>query len=129
MARRKPVDPLCPSVQIVMRLLGRRWSGLILAALQDGALRFRELGDRLPDIGDKILSARLKELERDGLVSRTVGAGPPVRVSYALTTLGEGFSEVVAAIETWGNAFAAAQGGRRLPARGRRSADPGLLTS
>jgi DNA-binding HxlR family transcriptional regulator len=117
MATRKPVDPLCPSIQVVLKLLSRRWTGLILAALQRGPLRFGELAGALPDIGDKILSARLKELEAQGLVERSVDAGRPVKVSYRLTPLGQGFGQVTAAIEGWGNAFLASRTTGRVTRR------------
>jgi len=67
-------------------------------------------------MGDRMLSARLKELEARGLVAREVAAGPPVRVSYALTELGRGFGEVYRAMGRWGERLAAA-GKTRLKAR------------
>ena len=85
-----------------MDILGKPWNGLLLAELGPGPLRFSALGDRLAPIGDRILSCRLKELEAAGLVAREVDPGPPVRVSYRLTEVGQGFVEVSRAIEVWG---------------------------
>jgi len=91
-----------------MDVLARPWNGLVMATLADqGPLRFSELRERITEMGDRMLSARLKELESRGLVERTVEPGPPVRVSYALTELGHGFREVYGAIGRWGQRLAA----------------------
>ena len=102
----KRVDPQCDAFQQAIDLLGRPWTGLILALLQNGPLRFSELKARAQGAGDKILSARLKELEKRGVLSRRVDPGPPVKVAYQLTARGKAFGEVGAAIERWGRALA-----------------------
>jgi DNA-binding HxlR family transcriptional regulator len=100
---------LCPKFQAAMDVLSRPWSGLVMALLeQEGALRFSEMRELLSPMGDRMLSARLKELEARGLVARDVAAGPPVRVSYALTELGHGFGDVYRAMGRWGERLAAA---------------------
>ena len=96
------VDSQCRTFQAALEVLGRPWFGLILNVLQGGPLRFSEIRERAQGPGDKILSARLKELEARGLVERQVEPGPPVRVSYELTDSGRGFGEVAKAIERWG---------------------------
>lgn len=103
----KVLDPLCPAIQSALEVLGRPWTGLVLAVLQDGALRYSELAGRMPGIGDKVLCARLKELEERDLVVRLVEPGPPVRVAYRLTPKGAGFKKVVTAIDAWGRDFQA----------------------
>ena len=70
--------------------------------LQPGALRFTELAAKAEGPGDKVLSQRLKELEACGLIERSVDPGPPIKVSYELTTKGRGFGEVAASIQEWG---------------------------
>jgi DNA-binding HxlR family transcriptional regulator len=105
MKMKKPLDPLCPSIQAALDLLGRPWTGLVLAVLQEGALRYSELSTRVAGIGDKTLSARLKELEGKGLIIRQVDPGPPIRVAYRLTPKGAGFRKVVEAIDLWGRQF------------------------
>jgi DNA-binding HxlR family transcriptional regulator len=76
---------------------------LILRLLVHGrALRFSELAEQARGVGDKILSARLKELESRAIVVRQVEHGPPIRVVYKLTRKGEAFEKVVEAIELWG---------------------------
>ena len=98
----KPVDSQCRSFQTAIEVLGRPWNALILNVLQEGPLRFSELSERTKGPGDKVLSARLKELEVRGLLVRHVGAGPPVRVSYELTRSGRTFRDLAEAIERWG---------------------------
>ena len=97
-----PIDPDCRAFQNAIEVLARPWSGLLLSLLQNGPLRFSELEQRARGVGAKTLSARLKELEGKGLIARHVDAGPPVRVSYALTAKGRAFDHVASAIERWG---------------------------
>ena len=91
----------CAAFKAAMEVLGRPWNGVLLRELQEGPARFSELADRV-QIGDRMLSVRLKELEASGLVSRHVDPGPPVRVSYAATPLGAGIGPIQRAIEAWG---------------------------
>ncbi len=102
MPRAKAVDSSCQAFQNAIAILGRPWTGLLLNLLQDGALRFGELEDRAAGIGAKTLSARLKSLERSGIIARQVEGGPPVRVRYSLTRKGAAFGHVARAIEQWG---------------------------
>jgi DNA-binding HxlR family transcriptional regulator len=100
---KRACDGLCPRFQAAMAILSRPWSGLIIATLADeGPMRFSALQEAIPSIGDRMLSERLKELQRRGLVVREVDDGPPVRVSYSLTAAGRGFTQVEQAIARWG---------------------------
>jgi DNA-binding HxlR family transcriptional regulator len=103
------VDSNCKAFQTAIDTLGRPWTAQILNVLQDGPLRFCGIGDRLPAMGDKVLSARLKELEGRGLLTRNVDPGPPVKVAYELTELGRSFNKVAKAIHTWGAEMVAAE--------------------
>ncbi|MBU2982830.1 helix-turn-helix transcriptional regulator [Lentibacter algarum] len=78
---------LCPVRQVLSKVTGK-WQVLLVLALEDGALRFGALKRTLGDITQRVLTENLRSLERDGYVTRTVYAGPPVAVSYALTPLG-----------------------------------------
>ena len=98
----KRVDSQCQTFQTAIQVLGRSWNALILNVLQAGPLRFSELSERTKGPGDKVLSARLKDLETRGLLVRSVDAGPPVRVSYELTRSGRTFGDLAQAIERWG---------------------------
>lgn len=102
----RQVDSQCSAFQCAIEVLGRPWTALILNVLQEGALRYSELAERAQGPGDKVLCARLKELEARGLVARQVEPGPPVKVSYQLTASGRAFGEVAVAIERWGRTFA-----------------------
>jgi DNA-binding HxlR family transcriptional regulator len=98
----KPVDSQCRAFQCAIEVLGRPWTALILNVLQAQPLRFSELSEAAKGPGDKVLSARLKDLEARGLISREVDAGPPIKVTYSLTECGRSFQEVAIAIEKWG---------------------------
>lgn len=85
-----------------MELIGRRWTGAILYALaEEGPLRFASLKDCVPGMSDRLLSARLKELESAGLVRRDVQSGPGVRVSYELTEKGDSLKPVIGSLQDW----------------------------
>ena len=98
----KSVDSHCRTFQLALEVLGKPWCALILNSLQGGPYRFTEIRERTKGPGDKMLSARLKELEARGLVKRSVDPGPPVRVHYELTDSGRSFGDVAQAIEVWG---------------------------
>ena len=100
MARR--IDSQCRTFQTALDILSSRWNALILNVLQGGPLRFNEISERANGPGDKMLSARLKELEARGLLTREVDPGPPVRVRYELTRSGREFGNLAQAIERWG---------------------------
>lgn len=95
-------EHLCPRFQLAMDVIARPWNGLIMASLEDGPVRFGELLGRIEHVGDRMLSARLKDLQARGLVERTVIPGPPVRVEYELTAAGRGFRAVFEAVARWG---------------------------
>src|SRR4051794_36281311 len=82
----RPVDV---SLTRVFALLGKRWTGLIVAVLTQRAAYYAELRRALPKISERMLSDRLAELADAGLVTREVDAGPPLRVTYRLTEVGE----------------------------------------
>jgi DNA-binding HxlR family transcriptional regulator len=111
----------CAAVEAALAILGRPWTGLVLFVLQDGPLRFSELSARVAEIGDKMLSARLKELERKGFVARHVHPGPPVRVSYQLTPKGASFREVLEAIDRWGREHLVPRGPRQRSRAARKA--------
>lgn len=100
---------LCRYYLAAMEILAKPWSGMLIAVLAEGPRRFNELAASVPQIADRMLALRLKELESRGLVRRTVDHGPPVRVSYALTAAGSGFREVVEAMSRWGRLLVAAE--------------------
>lgn len=103
------VDCQCSAFQAAVEVLGKPWNALLLTMLQAGPLRFSEISARPNGPGDKVLSARLKELEAWGLVLRRVDPGPPIRCTYELTKQGRAFDDVSAAIVQWGRDLAPAK--------------------
>ena len=90
----------CPARQ-VLDSLSDKWVTLVLNALSDGPKRYRDLTRIIAGVSQKMLTQTLRNLERDGLVTRTVTPSVPVRVDYELTALGESMLPVVAAIKMW----------------------------
>lgn len=95
----------CPDFHRAVELIGRRWSGSIVRELLAGACRFTELHDAIPDISDRMLCERLRELEAEGIVARREHAEAPVRVEYQLTDKGQALKTVFAAIGDWTDEF------------------------
>lgn len=95
--------PSCASYRHAVELVGRRWSGVIIQALLGGVKRFGELRDSVPDLSDRMLSERLKELESEGIVERIVIPEMPVRIEYHLTPKGRDLVSVVEAVTSWAN--------------------------
>ena len=92
----------CPFFHQAIELVGRRWTGAILEILmQGGSLRFSTIAAAVPDLSDRMLSDRLKELESNRLVERTVYPGPPVRVQYALTLKGQELAPALSELKRW----------------------------
>jgi DNA-binding HxlR family transcriptional regulator len=92
----------CPYFHRAVELIGRRWTGAILEILmQGGSLRFSTIAAAVPDLSDRMLSDRLKELESYALVERTVFPGPPVRVQYALTPKGQELGPALRELKRW----------------------------
>ena len=94
---------ICPFVTS-QKILQGKWAILVLHELSQGTKRFNEL-ERAIKITHASLSAQLKYLEREGIVSRTVYPEVPPRVEYSLTAIGQQFRPVLASIEAWGNSY------------------------
>jgi DNA-binding HxlR family transcriptional regulator len=91
----------CPFFHEAVELVGRRWTGAILRVLMDGPLRFSEIAQAIPELSDRLLSERMKELEARGIVSRTVLPGPPLRVKYELSTMGHELEPALTELQEW----------------------------
>lgn len=98
---------VCPLYHRAVELIGRRWSGAILYALYGGETRFSDLTGAVPGLSDRLLSERLKELEAEGLVVRTVFPEIPVRIEYTLTEKGRALGQVMDAIGAWAHRWLA----------------------
>jgi len=90
----------CPA-RDVLGIIADKWTLLAICALTDGPVRFADLRRRLQGISQKVLTATLRELERDGLVDRTVYPTAPPKVEYALTELGRSVREPLGALQSW----------------------------
>jgi DNA-binding HxlR family transcriptional regulator len=86
---------LCPRFHRAVELIGKRWTGAILRILQSGRTRFNAIAASIPDMSDRMLSERLRELEHEGIVERFVVPETPVRVEYELTAKGRALDEGV----------------------------------
>lgn len=96
-------DP-CP-ITPVADLIFARWTTAVLWVLTyDGRLRFTDLQKRIPGVTPKVLSQRLGQLERDGLVKRTYHAEMPPRVEYEVTPLGRSLRPVFTSLTRWSDA-------------------------
>ena len=95
--------PCCSLYHRAVELVGKRWTGAILLVLLDGPAHFSEIRALVPEISDRLLSERLKELEAEGIVERNVLDGSPVRVEYAMTGKGRALEPTVRALKSWAN--------------------------
>jgi DNA-binding HxlR family transcriptional regulator len=90
----------CPTRK-VLDLIGDKWTALIVGLLEDGPKRFSELQRTIVGISQKMLTQTLRNLERDGLVNRTIYPEVPPRVEYTLTPLGETLCAPLSAVRDW----------------------------
>ena len=95
----------CSLYHRAVELVGKRWTGAILIVLLDGPLRFSEVKQLVPDLSDRLLSERLKELEAEGIVERHVYGDTPVRVEYTLTDKGRALEPAVRALKSWARSW------------------------
>ena len=105
-------EAFCPHFQKAIELIGRRWSGTILRSLLGRSLRFSEITAQIPDISDRSLSARLKELEAEEVLTRRVRNTQPVSVVYELTAKGTALERVIAEVECWAHDWVSHADGR-----------------
>ena len=99
------LTPFCPRFQYAIELIGRRWVGAILRVLVTTPARFNELLTAIPGLSDRLLTERLRELEREGIVTRTVTPCRPIRVTYELTACGRSLSNIICNIGTWSESW------------------------
>ncbi|SDI80980.1 transcriptional regulator, HxlR family [Frankineae bacterium MT45] len=92
------------SLDRAFHFLGKRWNGVILASLFDGPATFSNLSRGVTGISDSMLSDRLGELGRAGLVKRTVAEGPPVMVVYELSPSGQALLPALQELAKWASA-------------------------
>jgi DNA-binding HxlR family transcriptional regulator len=93
----------CPHLHEAVELVGKRWTGAIVWVLlqERGPMRFSEVGTAIPQLSDRLLSERMKELEARGIVERQVHSDTPVRVEYELTTMGRDLGPALRELRRW----------------------------
>jgi DNA-binding HxlR family transcriptional regulator len=98
-------ESCCSAYHRAVELIGKRWSGAIVFVLMEGPLRFSEVKLLVPDISDRLLSERMKELESEGIVHRRVMDEMPVRVEYCLTAKGRALEPAVRSLKVWARSW------------------------
>ena len=96
-----PSNPVCRTISTLLSRIGDKWTVLVVTTLADGSKRFNELRREIPSVSQRMLTLTLRNLERDGLVSRTVTPSIPPRVDYELTRLGHSLVTPLHALEVW----------------------------
>jgi DNA-binding HxlR family transcriptional regulator len=93
----------CPHFHQAVELVGKRWTGAILYVLLESGrpMRFSEIAHAVPDLSDRLLSERMKELEKHGIVARHVTGTSPVRVEYELTERGRELDAALRELKHW----------------------------
>lgn len=97
----KPLDPQRCPVDQALEVIAGKWKPLILWRLAGGALRYAALQRAMPGVTQRMLTLQLRELQRDGMITRTVHAEVPVRVEYALTEPAQALMPVMATMGRW----------------------------
>ena len=91
----------CPKFHYTIELIGKRWTGAIIHIIMADTRRFHDIRDMIPQVSDRMLSERLKELEQAGLIQRTVYPETPVRIEYSISEKGLALKPVMDEISTW----------------------------
>ena len=119
---------VCPKYHRAVELIGRRWAGAIVNVLLQGRHRFNEIAALIPDVSDRMLVERLRELEAEGVVIRIVVTEASTRVEYELTAKGRALEDAVTAISRWAEDWVTTDAAVSTPApeRGTRPKAPRL---
>lgn len=97
--------PFSPSFHAATELIGKRWNGAIIYCLFHNLVRFSDMKAAIPGLSARMLSERLKELEANGIIKRTVFPETPVRVEYFLTEKGLALRGVMITLFNWAQAW------------------------
>ncbi len=96
-----PSSPVCQTISALLSRIGDKWTVLVVQTLGEGSRRFNELRRAIPSVSQRMLTLTLRNLERDGLVSRSVTPSIPPRVDYELTDLGRSLQKPICGLATW----------------------------
>lgn len=115
---------VCPRFHLAVELIGGRWTGAIINRLLEGRARYNELRATIPEISDRMLSERLRELESENVLTRLVIPESPVRVEYELTPKGRALEDAMNAIGKWATKWVSEDDLARSAASPERAARP-----
>jgi len=96
-----PSSPVCRTISTLLSRIGDKWTVLVVQTLAEGPRRFNELRREIPSVSQRMLTLTLRNLERDGLVNRTVTPSIPPRVDYELTELGQSLQKPICGLANW----------------------------
>jgi DNA-binding HxlR family transcriptional regulator len=116
-----PVSHVCSRFHRAIELIGSRWTGAILRTLLDGRTRYALIKAAIPDLTDRMLSERLRSLEAEDLVTRTVVPETPVRVEYELTRKGRELQDALREIGNWAERWIPLEEASPAPSPGSQS--------
>ena len=94
-------NPVCRTISTLLSRIGDKWTVLVVQTLGEGSKRFNELRREIPSVSQRMLTLTLRNLERDGIVNRTVTPTIPPRVDYELTELGQSLQRPICGLATW----------------------------
>jgi DNA-binding HxlR family transcriptional regulator len=98
----------CPYLHEAVELIGKRWTGAIIVVLiEGGPMRFSAIAQAIPQLSDRLLSERMKELEARGIVERRVQPDSPARVEYAVTDMGRELAPTLKQLKSWSHRWLA----------------------
>lgn len=92
---------ICPKFEKAFQILGKKWNGLIIEVLLNGKTHFSLISAAIPELSDRMLAARLRELERLDIVERHVDVGYPIQVTYKLTKKGQEIEPILKEVHRW----------------------------
>ena len=96
---------LCPKFEAAFQILGKRWTGLIIRVLLEGPKRFKDISEMIPNMSDRMLAERFKELESAEILVRHVYPETPVRIEYELTEKGRALEHVMDCVQDWADVW------------------------
>ncbi|NRD80374.1 helix-turn-helix transcriptional regulator [Bacillus sp. BRMEA1] len=99
----KDIQHICTNYHNTIEFIGKRWMGAVIYVLLKGPMRYHEIVSAIPGISDRLLTERLRDLEKEGLIKKNVIATTPKKVEYELTTAGKELEDVINALIKWTN--------------------------
>ncbi|OJF95364.1 helix-turn-helix domain-containing protein [Alkalibacterium sp. 20] len=92
---------ICPKFEQSFAILGKKWTGLIIDVLLDGPRRFKDLSQSISGVSDRVLVERLKELEKEGIVTKDLDDSCDMKSGYCLTEKGKALKNVMIEVQEW----------------------------